>query len=208
MMLRRMMMAVGGGAPVAVFDPALTSGSLLISGGGTIVTATANNAGQALSAVAISAGKYYAEFEIVGDVVGSANGAFGAGVKRDVLGLDGYLGGSADEWASWAEGPSVTERSTYTNGARSNAVAGKPTPPIGTRMRIAVDVGVAVWFSRWGESAWIAGDPSTGASPVYALPAGTYRLAVNPRGTGRALRLVPQSEWASTAPAGYNSWGG
>lgn len=192
----------------AVWDSGLKDSSITLSNGDRDAAANGNNAGIALSTTPKTSGKFYVELEMVALAGAGQSEAFAAGIRGSTASLNNYLGQDSDGFGNWVDGASATGRSTYNNGVQSNVLTSQPTPTVGYRMRMAVDVGVGVWFSRWNGTSWIGGgDPAAGTSPTYALSPGTYRLAANPRGTSRSLRLVLPVNWNFPPPVGFDVWG-
>lgn len=193
--------------PQATWDPTYQAASITLSNSSKDAEANANNAGLVLSTDPKTTGKFFAEIELV--TVSSAGQAqsFGFGVYNATTGLTTYLGGNSNGFGSWVEGSGNVTRSSYNNNVQSNSTSGFTDPSVGTRGRMVVMPGVGIWLGRWGTTAWLGGgDPVAETSPTYALPAGTYRMAVNPRGTARKLRLVDPSNWTNPV-SGCSVWG-
>lgn len=175
--------------------------------------ATGGTSGVAISVAGKTAGKFYAEVHCTEQYTGSQ--ALAAGLHRGTAGLNTYLGGDANGWATWNDGGGALERSTYHNAVRGNIVAAGATA-LGQRCRIAVDLDNGrVWLAYFGATGWVGGgDPAAGTSPTFTFTPGgaSYHLALNPRG-GQAsgvsvtrLVLVSPDAWENAPPAGFGVW--
>lgn len=189
----------------ATWDPSFTAANITLSNGNLDAEGNANNAGISVSTGPKSSGKYFFEVQLMA-VATTGNLAFCMGVSSSTGGLTNFLGQTADGFSTWCDNTGSTQRSTYNNNSRTNVITGAGAPTIGMRARAVVMPGVGIWLGRWGTTVWNGGgDPVAETSPTYVLPAGNYRMAVNPRGVGCRLRLVDPSNWANPVP-GCSVW--
>lgn len=217
-MLRRMMMADGGGVQPSqtVFSATLKSADIIVSNGGRDVESNApGGGGTVLSDTGKSSGQYY--FEIITLAMYASNNSVGVGIHRGTTGLANWLGADASGWAMWDLGTAIGSEtntggsSSYTSSTGENAV--------GVTWRVAVDIaGGKLWLanSARNSGAWIGGgDPAAGTSPTYSFtPAGnTFHIAACPRrgdatnaSNRNRLRIVNPSNWAYAAPTGFGVW--
>ena len=191
-----------------VFDPTLSAAGIALSSGNRTATETASESGgMSLSASSKSAGKFYAEYEIA--AVGTGNNATSAGIASAGEPPANYAGQTANSYGSWCIFAAGATRLVFNNATQYYVAGGNPSPAVGMRMRLCVDLDSgSLWLSHWGSTAWLGGgDPAAGTTPSFTFSPGTpMRLAACPRSVNAAIRLVLPSDWSSSAPSGFGLW--
>lgn len=198
-MLRRVMIATGGGFPPAAYatlNPSDKSSGVVLSAGNLVaVSAGTDTAGIARSTVPLS-GKRYFEAEIYSSGPGTA--VVAVGVATSAHSLTTSLGYSnPNGWAFWGN----------STGARHNGVTAISQEVSGSQIiGVAVDVDTGkMWLRRNGM--WMQGDPASGANPIWSNLSGTLYAAACPWAASSGARVSMKfdpAHFSHAAPAGFS----